>query len=506
MKSQEARQLFKLVRNISFPSYAMRAPSSNDWCARKRSGYTRFAFYWPSGEPCIPVEMYLDHRAAELTSDADRGGSLRAEASAISHIVRYCAQEKIRFREVNDVDFSAFTDGLVIERGTRRDGWSARGANAVSFIISVSIRFLFWYQRQFDLSQPLVGTVDDDDARILLMRQKIRHFTGRMIEALAYPDRPQSEPPVPKSPLPDKHIKRLWEAASAPPTLYKRSILPESSSAPSIRDLQREYLYRRRIVTLMIMEETGLRPGELCLMKCEPHINILSSRNLHIPTLKRREGPPFVRTLPCSLELASAIKQLLAARANFLKGLSIRPRALAEEHEILFIDIRGAAMRASSLEREFSRLRARAGITKPDRACFSMYRHRFLSRRAAFYIKAFRLQNCDPNIGGLPITDDTMILGRLVELTGRKTLASLRPYIDLGWKELDVFSSIDSAIASDDAIRSAIHRLDQLCVEIANTEDKIKAHRILLEVDEITKRLVELKNAFQRTAASKPSG
>ncbi|MFM0640948.1 tyrosine-type recombinase/integrase [Paraburkholderia metrosideri] len=363
---------------------------------------------------------------------------------------------------------------------------------------------MFWYQRQFALTQPLVGTVDEN-ARILLMRQKIRHFTGRMVEALGYPDRPQSDPSVPKSPMPDKHIKRLWEAVSAQQRPLSLSTSSRLSSAASVPDLQEKYLYQRRIVTLMIMEETGLRPGEFCLMKCKPHADILSSRQLYIPTLKRREATPFVRTLPCTLELASAIKQCLTIRAKLIESLPIKQRALAEEHGALFLNIQGAALKASSLEKEFSRLRNRAGITDPERACLSMYRHRFLSRRAAFYIKAFRLQNSDPDITGLPFTDDTMILGRLVELTGRKTIASLRPYLKEGWKELDVFSSIDSAIASDDSIRSVLHRLEQLSVEIANTKDTGEVHRILLDVDKITKRLIELKNAFQGNAISPPS-
>jgi integrase len=499
----EHRQLFRLVRNITFPTHATRLLSSNDWLAKKRSNQLRFAFYWPSGEPCIPVEMYLDDRAAKLRSDADRGGSLRAEASAITHLVRFCAREKVRFQDINADDFSAFTDDLVTEMSRRRFGWSARGANSVNTIISVSIRFLFWFQERFALSQPLVGIVDEK-ARIVLMRQKVRHFTGRMTEALSYPDRPQSDPTVPKSPMPDKHIRRLWDAACKAQVPLKISAQSGSSSAPPDCDLKEQYLFQRRLVTLMTMEETGLRPGEFCLMKTNTHANILSSRQLLIPTLKRREAVPFVRTLPCTLELASAIKLFLTLREDLVKSLPIRQQATVEKDQILFLNVHGDPLKASSLEREFSRLRVRADISDPERACLSMYRHRFLSRRAAFYIKAFRLQNSDPNVTGLPFTDDTVILGRLVELTGRKTMTSLRPYLREGWKELDVFSSIETAVASDDSIRSVLRRFDQIAIEISNTESVREAHRLLLELDAITKRLIELKNAFQSSANSPP--
>ena len=53
--------------------------------------------------------------------------------------------------------------------------------------------------------------------------------------------------------------------------------------------------------------------------------------------------------------------------------------------------------------------------------------------------------------------------------------------------------------------RSAIHRLDQLSVEITNAKDNTRrAQIILLEVEKITKRLVDLENAFQDVTPSAP--
>ncbi|WP_368622633.1 tyrosine-type recombinase/integrase [Paraburkholderia sp. BR13444] len=406
-------------------------------------------------------------------------------------MVRFCFLSKKRFRDITETDFSLFVDQLGEDVIERSDGWTARGANTVNTIIATCLRFLEWYQARFSLKEKLVGDISAH-ARITLLRREVPHFTGKKISILCYPSRPSGDPPVSKQPMPEERISAIWEV------VYQMAAEKQQAPESEIRSIQQAYLYCRRVLTLKIAEETGLRPGELCLMNLEQHKNIVVTRQLLIPTLKRRESQPYIRTLPCTLELASSIKQLIDARYKLLSHLPHKNKAIAEEHQLLLITINGGRLTPDALEREFSRLVARLNLKKPDKACLSMYRHRFITRRVAFYIKSFKVPMISVDIPDLPLTDNMTILGRVAELTGHKSLYSLRPYIALGWKELNIFADIEDAISANDSIRAAVRHIETLSSQITDAEDEVGRKNVMMDIDIQAKRLTGMLKEFYR--------
>jgi integrase len=495
--NENRQQLFAVVKSVKLPKYAVKNRADNAWSVRHSAYPALISFYWPSGEPCVPAEMFLLHRAGTLKSEATRGGSLRVEASNLSHFVRFCFARSIRIQDLTREDFSEFTDQLTEDQGTRLDGWAARGPNTVRAIIATVINFLRWYQEEFATGIKLVGTAAEG-AIVRLIEKQTTHFSGKKTTTFEYIDTPPHGPQTAKMPMPNAHIARIWQAVHETSAHATRQITSDKSTA-SLRDLRTNYLYRRRIAVLMLAEETGLRPEELSLMTRADNLNVLDERMLRIPTVKRREPTPMVRSLPCSLELCFALAEMGDCRDALLAALPSTRRAAAIEHDRLFVTTNGSALSAASLEREFARLVRKAGISKPEKACLSMYRHRFLTRRCAYYIREFKL----PRIAGgadVTVTDNATILGRLIELTGQKSLRSAKHYISLGFKELGVFDDVDATIELDRDLRALAHAIRRVREDhtFIDESEKLKA------INECETQLSELSQRLQTFLTRSP--
>jgi hypothetical protein len=100
------------------------------------------------------------------------------------------------------------------------------------------------------------------------------------------------------------------------------------------------------------------------------------------------------------------------------------------------------------------------------------------------------------DIPDLPLADNMTILSRVAEVTGHKSLYSLRPYIALGWKELNIFSDIEDAISADDSIRSAVRQMDTTAAQIRHCTDSDNRKNLMLEVDTQATRLAEMLKEF----------
>jgi integrase len=485
---EDRQQLFSVVKNVKLPRYAVKNGAENTWSVRHTTYPALLSFYWPSGEPCVPAEMFLLYRAGTLKSETSRGGSLRVEASNLTHIVRFCFERSRRIQDISRDDFSEFTDQLIEDQGTRHDGRPARGFNTVRTIIATTVSFLRWFQEEFAIDDKLVGTAVEK-ARVRLIEKMSTHFSGKKIITLEYIDTPPLGPQAAKAPMPNRHIKKIWQAVhdTRPPGTDLSTV---GAPTKSLRDLRANYLYRRRIAVLILAEETGLRPGELSLMTCADNQNVLEERMLRIPTLKRREPILMVRSLPCSLELCFALAEMEDCKDALLAALPGTRRAAAAEHGLLFVNAIGSPLAAATLEREFARIVRSAGISKPDKACLSMFRHRFLTRRCAYYIREFQL----PQIAGgtdITATDNATILGRLIELTGQKSLRSVKHYISLGFKELGIFDDVDETIELDRDLHALSHALRRLRDDhTILDDDKLKAIRECeVQLSDLSQRL-----------------
>jgi hypothetical protein len=102
-------------------------------------------------------------------------------------------------------------------------------------------------------------------------------------------------------------------------------------------------------------------------------------------------------------------------------------------------------------------LAAAAGY-KDVQACFSMFRHRFITFEVVVHLKEF-MAKAGKSRQMMTTDDYESILKRVAAKTGHGSTQSLWHYIDLAWTEIDVWGGIDKAIAR-------MHAADRLCDEL----------------------------------------
>lgn len=262
------------------------------------------------------------------------------------------------------------------------------------------------------------------------------------------PKRPIAQPVI-------EDIARCIDSKSSLELLNARYVR-RFRTRPHLLDAHVRYLRCRRHFMIWLMKRTGLRPAEMVEISVKDHLRILNDKRLLIPTKKRRRVVAPKRTFPISLIDAAVVERYLIARAKFCDAISKSdPGTL--DGDALFLGIDGRPIMKKSLEREFARLVAAAGY-KDVQACFSMFRHRFITFEVVVHLKEF-MAKAGKSRQMMTKDDYESILKRVATKTGHGSTQSLWHYIDLAWTEIDVWGGIDKAIAR-------MHAADRLFDEL----------------------------------------
>lgn len=422
--------------------------------------------YWPSGKPCEPVNMYLLDIAHEVT-----GNSLRTYAAELSHLVRYCSENAISIEHLTNADIHALSKHLQDEKSLRNPLERARNNNTVRAILSRTIRFLLWYQKEIMLllRTPLIGE-RSASPQISINRSKSDKSKTRNKQIAYYYTHASMPTPVsrePKRPISNSVIEDIQKV------IYQQSVLGERSAKfvqryrnqPTFLMAQLEYMKARRIFTIWMMLHTGLRPSELVEMSVSEHASILTTHTLKIPTKKRRKIVAPIRSFPILLNAATVVHRYLIARSTYcetLKGTGGEPNP----GDSFFLTMNGEPIKKTSLEKDFERLAAVAGY-KNVQVCLSMFRHRFITYEVTAHLKEF-IENSGKSRQMMTDIDYESILKRVSAKTGHGSVDSLWYYIDLAWEELGVWGSIDKAIAR-------LHASDQLFADLLSLQYEAEA-------------------------------
>ncbi len=86
---------------------------------------------WPDGSWCLLGNVYLLELYRRGLSRKNGGGTLYTYAANISHLLRYCFENKINLSEITDNEFSFFIKTLQGERRANRPEVFARDANSI---------------------------------------------------------------------------------------------------------------------------------------------------------------------------------------------------------------------------------------------------------------------------------------------------------------------------------------------------------------------------------------
>ncbi len=441
--------------------------------------------YWPSRKPCEPVNMYFLDIAHTVTGD-----SLKTYASELSHLVRYCGRRNIGFADLTDEDFFTLSDQLQKEKSSRNPTERARNNNTVRSIFSRAIGFLQWYQMHFvsALSTPLIGEASSSPQIII---KQVRNQATKTKRAECYfvhramPTRESREPKRPIARPIIEDIERCIDELSILGTQSARFVQRYRNS-PNLLTAQLDYMRSRRHFMVWLMKRTGLRPAELIEINITDHASILQNKRLLIPTKKRRRIVAPKRSFPITLKDALIVQRYLTARMKYCEALA-KAGVSTDPGDALFIGVGGRSIKKTSLERDFARLVSAAGY-QDVQACFSMFRHRFITYEVVVHLKEFMVNTGKSN-QMITTADYESILKRVATKTGHGSVQSIWHYIDLAWKEIDVWGGVDKAIERLHAADRLHDDLLALKREVEVLDGSLSTKAILKD---ITDRLSEI--------------
>ena len=191
--------------------------------------------YWPDGEVCWPVTMWLVSVAKDSPNargPGRRGNTVATYASLISALVRYVSEKKIAFESLSDDNFYDWVERLK-EEPDLRASWSPRRTTAqVRRIVGRALYFLVWYQGHFLQTDKLIG--ESDDCRITFEHKEGRGKGKYRFSYIVHRAMPQEDVPRDVKPIGHSNISLLYD------------VIPVSTSDT--------YVHKRRQNTLRLLE------------------------------------------------------------------------------------------------------------------------------------------------------------------------------------------------------------------------------------------------------------
>lgn len=478
-----ATQLFRMC-SINVPSTVIRLRGGEKIVSEYIGAFP--FMYWPDGRPCELINMYFLDTAKFTT-----GETLRTYASELSHLVRYCAKNNVCISRFSDSDFFTISEELQAERSKLNVLERARNKNTVRSILSRVIQFFLWYQKIFVLptETPIIG-VASESPQIIIYQKRVRPGRGYSWNAISYMHRamPTSESREPKRPIALQIIEDIQQCIDSQSIIRNQSsfVLRRFLNRPNFFMSQLEYIRVRRHFMIWLMRRVGLRPSEMVEIDVDAHSDVLRAKRIIIPTKKRRRNIAPLRSFPITLQDATVFQRYLTARKKYLEVL--RQAGMGGFYSnALFLGVDGKSIKKTSLERDFSRLVVKAGY-KDVQACFSMFRHRFITYEVIVHLKEF-MSETSKRRQMMTDTDYESILKRVATKTGHGSVQSLWHYIDLAWEEINVWGGVDRAI-------SRLHAADQFFDDLLTLKHELETREAstseMLLIQEFTIKLEEI--------------
>lgn len=459
------KKLYKIIKDVEYPSrhfiYSRRVNQA------KNRGHLQpyYSFYWPSGDPCHLVEMFLQDKAQTLSTNPLDGGTVGLYASQLSHLVRFCYQHKIEFIDLTHFDIENIVNDLILEKD--KTGRKKRNNNTAKAIISTVVAFLSWVQENIFTNRAIIG-IDTPGKRhqIKLATKNFSTANGHIVNKTVFVSALPKSTTTAKQPMPTIIRERIWSSLIE---LKENQTASKKLQGPFSEQEQRDhlkYMHARRELQLILLESTGLRPQELVLIQCSENLERLRKSQLSIPTLKRQDG--VHRVIPIDRQVAMKIETFMFVHREKLLARLKRAgfiEASKPASDILYLSSEtGRAVLPDAAYQDFRRLCVTAKIDQ--KSCQSMFRHRFITNMVKLHLVAFIENNPIKNRHMMTESDYRTILQKVASFTGHKSADSLLHYIDLAWEELDAFSSIYDLKKLQDSMRAICFKINEIRAEV----------------------------------------
>ncbi|MBD8480357.1 site-specific integrase [Pseudomonas coleopterorum] len=294
--------------------------------------------------------------------------------------------------------------------------------------------------------------------------------------------------------MPEKHIAKLRTV------VYQRYHKAISRETPGkqlnlhiINTLK--YLYSRRMFTINMMTNFGLRPEELQEMPIDENSNIISTLTVCLPTKKTRASKA-VRRLKINMGLAISLQSYFDDRAEFVSHITTTSSSTLRTSATL-LGKNGSPLNKASLTKEFDRLCDDAGLSD-RKVCLSMFRHRFISREVKSEL-LLRFRKNPELMGELSSSLKESVARTVIAKTGHLRPKSIWTYVDEQYKLLTTPDSHESFQTIKDDLEQTKNTLEDLLFrQKFSSEEQVAGELKLLR--KYIRGLEERLYAAERTA------
>ncbi len=364
--------------------------------------------FWPDGTVCWLVNLYLLSGYRKGRSRKNKGGTLLTWAKNLSHLVRWCYQNKVDFIDLTDSHFRMFVNALLMEKDEERVSENKRGEQQVSNICSTVLNFLAFVDgRMPELN--LLGPA----GRIRAEKKTFQvndSRGGRPITRTAWVHEhvPRHRRTRRRQPISTSAVNRLYEANAA----VKASV----------------FVSRRRYIMLRLLEITGGRRIEVSLVKVSDLEAAARTGELKVYTAKQRRDDTF-RFVPVA---QADLRDVLSFVKHYRHRVIRNTIGAASDHDFLFIaETTGHHLEIDTLGAELYVLRKAAGIDDEE-ACMHAFRHRYITNIFRDLIRTHHFQN--PSDLRRALLSTETLKAKVMEWTGHSSLEALDHYIHLAFE------------------------------------------------------------------------
>ncbi|WP_447741696.1 hypothetical protein [Pseudomonas laurentiana] len=478
-------QLYRILSDIKLPTGASPTMRTKQHIVTYSKLNSLPLMFWPNGTPCHLANLWL----MEIALSSSGKESAKTDAALITHLIRFCFTRDISFYELNDAYFKTFTQELTNETkpAINQTTRPARNTNQTYSIQQISLNFLFWLQKKHPPHNqlPLIGE-SIEQPRIII---EFRYSPYRNSKYLWHPDLVTKAPPLnDKFPMPDKYIIKLRTAVyQRYHKLLKRTVRPNTQpNANTIATLK--YLYSRRMFTINMMTNFGLRPEELEEMPLDENLNILETLNIVLPTKKTRHNK-ISRRLKITMGLAVTLNAYFEDRDEFINHL-INEKKISAPLKNILLGKHGEPLIKSSLTKEFDRLCLDAGLYD-RKVCLSMFRHRFISREVKAEL-LLRFKKKPELLNELTPALRESVARAVMPKTGHRRPNSIWHYVDEQYKLLATPDSHEALQSIKDDLDHTKNALEDLRFRqhfISNDKTTSNLEAMLRTIRDIEERL-----------------
>lgn len=422
------------IKNMELPIYFF----NNRF---KTKTFSKFPFFtFNNGVPCLALNSYIQSEEFIKLSEE----TIFKTAYSLTHIVRFCENNKIKFSHFTENDFVAFSHSL-----QEKD----RENKTTVFILSNTLNFFNYFGRKFlDIENYCIDILH-------CFYKKTITKSNKETKSLHHVCFPTKEPAKRRSPVSLGNIEKMYEN------------VPNTSNS--------NFVQKRNRVILKLLEITGARVGEIALLTVKDIENVFTEDKpaLKMRTLKRRGGLVDYRYVPVNKadfnEISTYIK---IYRSKIIKNTVGK---VNDEGYLLISENTGKAILPVTITNEINKIRKVAGIE--ENVCAHMFRHRFITNLFIQLIKQYDIQNKDQFRNSLMDMENLKVY--IQQATGHKNVNSLDNYIDIAKSELTNMDKVINELTNEINNASIEKEKQRLLTMLKNKE--ISTSQYIKEMEKI---------------------